>query len=82
MWEGQSTPKHALPAGIARFTQLLIREAGFRHLPTEVGNATGRNPISIIIPCHRVIGKNRSLCGFAGGLERKKYLLKLENFVP
>ena len=44
-----------------------------------VGGAVGRNPISIIIPCHRVIGANRSLTGFAGGVDKKLALLKLEN---
>jgi methylated-DNA-[protein]-cysteine S-methyltransferase len=43
-----------------------------------VGNAVGRNPISIIIPCHRVIGSNGNLTGYAGGLERKAALLRLE----
>ncbi len=43
-----------------------------------VGGATGKNPISIIIPCHRVIAANGSLTGFAGGLHRKKILLELE----
>ncbi len=43
-----------------------------------VGMANGKNPISIIIPCHRVIGKNGSLTGFGGGLEVKKNLLDLE----
>lgn len=43
-----------------------------------IGNAVGHNPISIIIPCHRVIGKNGSLTGYAGGVERKIKLLKLE----
>ena len=43
-----------------------------------VGQAIGKNPIAIIVPCHRVIGKNGTLTGFAGGLERKKVLLKLE----
>lgn len=46
--------------------------------PRTVGNAVGHNPISIIIPCHRVVGSNGSLTGYAGGLERKKYLLQLE----
>jgi len=41
--------------------------------------AIGKNPITIVIPCHRVIGKNGSLTGFAGGLERKRDLLQLEN---
>ena len=44
----------------------------------EVGAAVGRNPISIIVPCHRVVGKNGKLTGYAGGLERKQFLLDLE----
>jgi len=44
-----------------------------------VGGAIGKNPISIIVPCHRVIGSKGSLTGFAGGLGRKKILLDLEN---
>lgn len=43
-----------------------------------VGGANGKNPISIIVPCHRVIGKNGSLTGYAGGIEIKEALLKLE----
>ena len=43
-----------------------------------VGGAVGYNPISIIIPCHRVIGSNGKLTGYAGGIERKKYMLDLE----
>lgn len=43
-----------------------------------VGAANGRNPISIIVPCHRVIAANKALCGFAGGLAAKAYLLDLE----
>lgn len=43
-----------------------------------VGGAVGRNPISIIIPCHRVVGTNGSLTGYAGGLDKKKKLLVLE----
>ena len=42
------------------------------------GAATGRNPIGIIVPCHRVVGANGSLTGYAGGLGRKKALLALE----
>ncbi len=43
-----------------------------------VGNANGQNPISIFIPCHRVIGKNSKLVGYGGGLDRKKWLLDFE----
>lgn len=43
-----------------------------------VGQAVGRNPISIIVPCHRVVGASHSLTGYAGGVERKRLLLDLE----
>ena len=44
-----------------------------------IASANGRNPIAIIIPCHRVIGSNGSLTGYAGGIERKRWLLRLES---
>ena len=44
-----------------------------------VGGAVGRNPVSLIIPCHRVVGADGSLTGYAGGLERKAFLLRLES---
>lgn len=47
--------------------------------PRAVGTAVGKNPISIIVPCHRVVGKNNSLTGYAGGIDKKEYLLKLES---
>ncbi len=43
-----------------------------------VGGAVGRNPISILIPCHRVVGSDKSLTGYAGGLKKKRFLLTLE----
>ncbi len=46
-----------------------------------VGQAVGRNPVSIIVPCHRVIGRDGSLTGYAGGLEYKRELLKLEGIL-
>ena len=49
-----------------------------RSSPRAVGSAVGRNPISIIVPCHRVLGAGGSLTGYAGGVERKTALLKLE----
>jgi methylated-DNA-[protein]-cysteine S-methyltransferase len=48
--------------------------------PRAVGNAVGRNPISILIPCHRVLGASGKLTGYAGGLERKRALLRLEGW--
>jgi methylated-DNA-[protein]-cysteine S-methyltransferase len=47
-------------------------------VPRAVGLANGRNPISIIVPCHRVIGANGSLVGYGGGLDRKRALLQFE----
>jgi methylated-DNA-[protein]-cysteine S-methyltransferase len=44
----------------------------------QVGQAVGRNPVSIIVPCHRVVGRNGQLTGYAGGLKRKQFLLELE----
>lgn len=51
---------------------------GDRRKARAVGMANGLNPISIIIPCHRVIGSNGKLVGFGGGLDKKEYLLRLE----
>ena len=47
-------------------------------LAKDVGAAVGRNPLCIIVPCHRVVGKNGALTGYAGGLGRKRFLLNLE----
>ena len=47
-----------------------------------VGSAVGRNPVSVVVPCHRVIGTNGSLTGYAGGLDRKTALLALEGARP
>jgi methylated-DNA-[protein]-cysteine S-methyltransferase len=56
----------------------LARRLGDPKLVRAVGLANGRNPVSIIIPCHRVIGADGSLVGYGGGLERKKWLLEHE----
>lgn len=52
--------------------------SGRRTSPRAVGSAVGHNPISVLIPCHRVVGADGSLTGYAGGLERKTALLNLE----
>jgi methylated-DNA-[protein]-cysteine S-methyltransferase len=56
----------------------LAKKAGKPHAIRAAGTATGRNPICILIPCHRVVGKNGDMGGYAGGLERKQSLLELE----
>lgn len=64
------------------YQQITEQLTELNHCPTgsarAVGGAVGHNPISIIIPCHRVIGKNGSLTGYAGGLKRKRKLLAFE----
>jgi methylated-DNA-[protein]-cysteine S-methyltransferase len=57
----------------------LAKKAGKPKAIRAAGTATGRNPLSIVIPCHRVLAKNSALGGYAGGLKRKQHLLKLEN---
>jgi methylated-DNA-[protein]-cysteine S-methyltransferase len=48
----------------------------------EVGQAAGRNPLSIVVPCQRVVGKNGAITGYAGGMKRKRFLLDLEAPIP
>ena len=59
-------------------SQQLGRPAAVR----AVGAAVGRNPVSVVVPCHRVLGRDGSLTGYAGGLERKAALLRLEGALP
>jgi methylated-DNA-[protein]-cysteine S-methyltransferase len=59
--------------------QWLARRIGSPGAVRAVGAANGRNPISIMIPCHRVIGKNGTLTGYGGGLGVKQRLIRLEN---
>lgn len=63
--------------GIARE---IARRTGKEHVSAQaVGGAVGHNPISILVPCHRVVGTNGSLTGYAGGIERKIWLLENEH---
>ncbi len=68
-----------IPYGQTRSYSQLADELGDRSVVRAVGTANGRNPISIVVPCHRVIGADGSLTGYAGGLDRKGFLLALEN---
>ena len=68
----------AIPFGETRSYGDIARELGNPGAVRAVGAANGRNPISIIAPCHRVIGATGKLTGFAGGLEAKARLLALE----
>lgn len=68
----------AIPCGETRSYADIARAVGRPGAVRAVGAANGRNPISIVAPCHRVIGSDGSLTGFAGGLAGKRYLLDLE----
>jgi len=68
----------AIPFGETRSYGQLARQLGNPRATRAVGAANGRNPVSIIVPCHRVIGSSGKLTGFAGGLEAKAHLLRLE----
>jgi methylated-DNA-[protein]-cysteine S-methyltransferase len=68
-----------IPFGETRTYGQIARQIGRPKAVRAVGAANGRNPISIVAPCHRVIGADGTLTGFAGGLEAKAHLLKLES---
>jgi O-6-methylguanine DNA methyltransferase len=57
----------------------LARRVGAPGAARAVGLANGRNPVPIVVPCHRVIGANGTLTGYGGGLDRKRWLLGLES---
>jgi methylated-DNA-[protein]-cysteine S-methyltransferase len=68
----------AIPYGETVSYGEIARRVGQPGAARAVGTANGRNPISVIVPCHRVIGADGSLTGYGGGLERKRLLLELE----
>ena len=68
----------AIPFGETRTYGQLAKQLGRPLASRAVGAANGRNPVSIIVPCHRVIGSTGKLTGFAGGLDTKAHLLNLE----
>ena len=68
----------AIPRGGTTSYRVLSHSIGRPAAVRAVGAAIGRNPVSIVVPCHRVVGADGSLTGYAGGLERKSALLRLE----
>lgn len=71
-----------IPYGTTITYQELARRVGNPNATRAVGHANGRNPIAIIIPCHRVVGQNGQLRGYAGGLTMKQHLLQHEGVWP
>jgi methylated-DNA-[protein]-cysteine S-methyltransferase len=72
----------AIPYGQTRSYGQLARELGDPGLAQQVGVANARNRLCIVVPCHRVVGADGRLTGYAGGLARKRALLELEAPVP
>ena len=75
VWQALTTIPYGETVSYQDIAQQINRPKGSQ----AVGQANGKNPISIVIPCHRVVGKNGSLTGYAGGLDRKSKLLALES---
>lgn len=89
VWEILTTIPYGKVMTYGEIANILAKRKGISHMSAQaVGGAVGHNQISIIVPCHRVVGSNGSLTGYAGGIKRKKYLLELESvnmdhlFVP
>ena len=70
-----------LPAGATGTYAQIATQAGSPAGMRAAGAAIGRNPVSVLVPCHRVLGSNGSLTGYAGGLDRKRALLRHEGLV-
>lgn len=81
VWKALCTIPYGKTSTYGAIARQLSAELGRNVSPRAVGSAVGHNPISIIIPCHRVVGADGSLTGYAGGLERKKWLLKFEGAI-
>lgn len=71
-----------IPYGETTTYGALARRIGDGISARAIGGLVGHNPLSILIPCHRVVGSTGKLTGYAGGLDRKKYLLELEKALP
>jgi len=71
-----------IPAGATRTYGQLAASIGRPTAPRAVGRANGKNPVAIVIPCHRLIGGDAALTGYGGGLPRKRWLLRHEGALP
>ena len=81
VWEILRTIPYGQTVTYGAIARRIEQNTGCRMSAQAVGGAVGRNPISILIPCHRVIGADGSLTGYAGGLDKKAYLLRIEEIL-
>lgn len=79
VWQILATIPHGQVTTYGTISRQVAEKLGKTQMSAQaVGGAVGRNPISIIVPCHRVVGATGNLTGYAGGLDKKKFLLQLE----
>ena len=79
VWKILQTIPYGQTRSYKQIAEMFAAEKGIQRMSAQaVGSAIGRNPISIIVPCHRVIGSDGALIGYAGGIERKEKLLQQE----
>ena len=81
VWSILRTVPYGQTITYGQMARLLARQQGRPQSARAVGSAVGRNPISILVPCHRVVGADGSLTGYAGGIHRKSKLLQLEGVI-
>lgn len=80
VWEILLTIPYGCTMTYGEIANIIANRRGIKTMSAQaVGGAVGRNPISIIVPCHRVIGSDGSMTGYAGGIDKKIALLKIEN---
>ncbi len=79
VWEMLCTIPYGKTETYSALAQSIAKKKGLPHMSAQaVGGAVAHNPISILVPCHRVVGKDGNLTGYSGGLEKKIFLLKKE----
>ena len=79
VWDILLTIPYGQTMTYGEIAEILAQQTGKKKMSAQaVGGAVGHNPVSIIIPCHRVVGADGSLTGYAGGLKRKQFLLDIE----
>ena len=79
VWEILLTIPYGKTATYGEIAKQIARQKGIKRMSSQaVGGAVGHNPIALIIPCHRVVGRNEDLVGYGGGIDRKAKLLALE----
>ena len=82
VWQILQTIPYGKLITYREIAEIIAKKRGIAKMSARaVGNAIGRNPISILVPCHRVVGSNGKLTGYASGIEKKIKLLKLENIL-